>query len=148
MATYTLFDDVSRRNDTQHRSRSRQLEEFRRGDWSTMATELANVISNDAPIQLRHVPVVPGVCDVMATMYVRRPDREFSGKQLATLEAESLWRRAGAERALRRAEHALTAAEDLLAVVERKAEAARRLVGKVAVLFGDERFPVAEIRDA
>jgi hypothetical protein len=118
VATYTLFDDVSRRNDTQHRSRSRQLEEFRRGDWSTMATELANVISNDAPIQLRHVPVVPGVCDVMATMYVRRPDREFSGKQLATLEAESLWRRAGAERALRRAEHALTAQQSQYILVD------------------------------
>ncbi len=68
------------------RDDSRQLEEFRTRDFSSMAAELANVIKHGKPEQ-RFIPLAWRVCRDLAIQYVRRPTRVFEGVGLATADA-------------------------------------------------------------
>lgn len=77
MATYKLFDDIETFPDASFQADSFQLDEFVRGDFSSMQDELNEIMPSNENIVLRHFPIVEKMAKDSARPYVRRVNRTF-----------------------------------------------------------------------
>tara|TARA_Y100001963_G_scaffold16099_1_gene19958 strand:+ start:508 stop:1887 length:1380 start_codon:yes stop_codon:yes gene_type:complete len=76
---YRIFDETEARDGQSFRDDSLQVEELRLGDFSSMINELSQLIKSNDNISLRPVPIVSGVTEDLARLYVKRPTRTFRG---------------------------------------------------------------------
>jgi hypothetical protein len=78
MPSISLFPNATTWDEQAFRENSRQLEEFRTKDFSSMESELNHVIVHGGA-QERYIPLVWRVCRDLAVQYVKRPMRVFTG---------------------------------------------------------------------
>ena len=94
MPMFSTFPQAEAFDWQEFREDSRQLDEFRGRDFSSMAEEVRSVLSHATGVELRFLPVVWRLCRDMAVQYVRKPSRRFVGGRVAQVTLlEDIYRR-------------------------------------------------------
>lgn len=95
------------RDRNQHRADARQLDQFRRRDFSSMTTEI-NRIRKHEKLPVRAFPLVWRLCRDWGRSYILRPHRDFAGLTKAqTEELKKLYRKLRVNRVLRNVQEKL-----------------------------------------
>lgn len=105
----------------QFQRKSRQLSEFLRGDFSSIAAELAKVFPNTDGLQERYVPLVQRFAHELSGLYVKPVVRRFVQSQAPTadpfLKLQAVYRASKVDRALHQAHRALLVQQTLVLAV-------------------------------
>ena len=125
-----MFDEIETRNIVQFRADSKQLEDFRRGCFQSMETELANTFDDTDGIDLRHLPIVQGASEDWADLYINRPTRRFSGVTTAVARAlEDAYRRSRLDTALMLADQRAVVQNSLIVAIDPLGARDFRMIG-------------------
>ena len=105
----------------QFQRKSRQLGEFLRGDFSSIAAELAKVFPNTEGLQERYVPLVQRFAHELSGLYVKPVVRRFVQSQAPTadpfVKLQAVYRASKVDRALHKAHRALLVQQTVILAV-------------------------------